>query len=401
MKASAVPSAILRRLQPVELVLLLATALLGCDSPPRDSVGTKPVAPDSSPTSLTLSAEMESNASIHVQPVAARDFRNSREFPATVQANANRLAEITTLVRGRAEEVYVDLGQDVKAGAILGTLNSSELGLAQSAYLKAFAKLTVTERAFERAKVLLEEKVIGQAEYQRREGELVTARSETREAHDRLRLLGMQEEDVGRLRRDETIRSTVTIRAPFAGRILSRHLVRGEVVETTDKLMTLADLTDVWVIANVPEKDIGFVRLGLPVDIRLPAYPTQTFQGKITYVGDVLDPSTRTIRLRVVVSNPEGTLKPEMFATVRVWAQSEARVPTIPTSAIVHDQGQSVVFVKRDNQEFERRAITLGDEHDGETTVIDGLREGELLVISGAFRLKSELASRQHPVAVQ
>jgi cobalt-zinc-cadmium efflux system membrane fusion protein len=372
-----------------------------CDGTPQEVSGSKTRSPDPPTNLLRLTPETEAKAALHVMPVTTRDFRVFREFPATIQANANRLAEITTLVRGRANDVLVDFGQDVEAETLLATLHSSELGLSQSSYLKAHAQLTVTERAFQRAKVLLEEKVIGQAEYQRREGELLTARSELREAHDRLRLLGMPEDDIARLRRDEKIRSTVFIRAPFAGRIIARNIVRGEIVEMTDQLFTIADLSDVWVIAHIPEKDIAFVQDDQKVEVEVTAYPGESFEGRIGYIGDVLDPTTRTIRLRVVVANPQKRLKPEMFAKVRMWAKSEAGILTIPPTAIVHDRGENIVFVQIEDHAFERRPVTLGEEQDGQVKVTDGLHAGDLVVAEGAFRLKSELAARQHPMALQ
>lgn len=378
--------------------VLLATA---CDDTPREASDGKARPSDPSEDLLRLTPGTEAKAALQIVPITARDFRISREFPATIQANANRMAEITTLVRGRADEVLVDFGQDVETGALLATLHSSELGLSQASYLRAHAKLTVAERAFQRAKALLEEKVIGQAEYQRREGELLTARSEMREAHDRLRLLGMEESHIARLRRDETIRSTVFIRAPFVGRIIARNIVRGEVVEMTDQLFTIADLSDVWVIAQIPEKDIAFVQADQTVEVEVTAYPGESFEGRIGHISDVLDPATRTIRLRVVVANPDKRLRPEMFAKVRLWTKPEPSVLTIPTTAVVQDRGENIVFVKIEDHAFERRPVTLGEETDGQVKVLAGLRAGDPVVVEGAFRLKSELAARQHPMAGQ
>jgi hypothetical protein len=176
-------------------------------------------------------------------------------------------------------DIHVDLGQDVKAGALLATLESSELGLAQSAYLKSAARFSVSERAFTRAKSLLGEKVIGQADYQRREGEWITAQADMQEAYDRLRLLGMKEPEIRRLAQDKTIRSTVSVQAPFDGRILARNIVRGEVVDATDKLFALADLTEVWVVANVPEKDVASIHKDQAVEVRVIAYPERNVSG--------------------------------------------------------------------------------------------------------------------------
>ncbi|MFO0701096.1 MAG: efflux RND transporter periplasmic adaptor subunit, partial [Nitrospira sp.] len=149
----------------------------GCDGTPSDVVASKTPAVVSTPGRITLSAEESSRVGLVVQPVARSDFRTHRDFPAIVQPNQRNMAEITTLVRGRVVEVYADLGQEVKANAPLAILYSSELGLAQSAYLKAKAKLHVAEQAFNRAQFLLQEQVIGEAELQRRQAELLSVQA--------------------------------------------------------------------------------------------------------------------------------------------------------------------------------------------------------------------------------
>ncbi|MGB4896291.1 MAG: efflux RND transporter periplasmic adaptor subunit, partial [Nitrospira sp.] len=156
-------------------------ALSGCDGPPPNATGANP--PPSADKSLVrLTTEEIKSAGIIVQPVTRSEFRTIRDFPGTVEPNEHALAEITTLVRGRVIDVYADLGREVKGGTLLALLYSSELGMAQSAYLKATAKLNVAERAFRRAELLLKEKVIGVAELQRREGEMLSLRAELREA---------------------------------------------------------------------------------------------------------------------------------------------------------------------------------------------------------------------------
>ncbi|MGZ8394762.1 MAG: efflux RND transporter periplasmic adaptor subunit, partial [Nitrospira sp.] len=186
-----------------------------------------------------MTVEEVKTAGIVVKPVARAEFRTTRDFPGTVEPNEHALAEITTLVRGRVIDVYADLGREVKSGALLALLYSSELGMAQSAYLKATAKLNVADRAFRRAELLLKEKVIGLAESQRREGEMLSLRAERQEARDRLLLLGLTDEDLRNLDRNHTIRSHVPVLAPFDGRVIARNLTKGEVVETTEKLFVV------------------------------------------------------------------------------------------------------------------------------------------------------------------
>ncbi|HRA97070.1 MAG TPA: efflux RND transporter periplasmic adaptor subunit, partial [Nitrospira sp.] len=280
---------------------LLLLALSGCEGPPPNATGANPPPPSLDKSLVRLTAEEMKSAGIIIKPVMRSEFRTIRDFPGTVEPNEHALAEITTLVRGRVIDVYADLGREVKGGTLLALLYSSELGMAQSAYLKATAKLNVAERAFRRAESLLKEKVIGVAELQRREGEMLSLRAELREARDRLLILGLTEEDLRNLDRNHTIRSHVPVVAPFDGRVIARNLTKGEVVETTEKLFVVADLSDVWVTAVIPEKDIPYIRAdqtgaGQSVEVHVAAYPGQAFQGRITYVGDVLDPATRTMR---------------------------------------------------------------------------------------------------------
>ena len=206
----------------------------GCDGRgPDQATGAATENPSPSHDLVHLTAEEIERAGISVEPVMRTEFRIARDFPGTVEPNQHALANITTLVRGRVIDVYTDLGKQVKAGDLLALLYSSELGMAQSTYLKAKAKLYVAERAYQRAQTLLKEKVIGVAEAQRREGDMVSARADKREAQDRLRLLGMKDDLIASLDRDQQIRSYVPIVAPFDGRVIARDLTKGEVVETT------------------------------------------------------------------------------------------------------------------------------------------------------------------------
>ncbi|HWV44442.1 MAG TPA: efflux RND transporter periplasmic adaptor subunit [Nitrospira sp.] len=371
----------------------------GCDRAPSDVVASKPPAAISAPGFITLSAEESSRVGLVVQPVTRSDFRTHRDFPAIVQPNQRNMAEITTLVRGRVIEVYADFGQEVKANAPLAILYSSELGLAQSAYLKAKAKLHVAEQAYSRAKFLLREQVIGEAEAQRRQAELLSNQAEANESRDRLKLLGMDEEEFGRLDRSRQIRSVVSIVAPFAGRIIGRKLTRGEVVETTENLFVIADLSEVWVQANIPEKDIPFVHAihasgGTQVEVRINAYPKEVFKGTITYVGDVLDPVTRTMQLRIELPNRDGRLKPEMFATIRLFSEAQLDRLAVPEAALQRDQGRTFVFVQRNANEYELREVHVGESNGTVIAILSGLNEGEPVVTHGAFVLKSELLKK-------
>lgn len=381
-------------------VLPVALCSNGCEKAPEEAKGAKPQAPGPVNKIVRLTPEEIARGGIVVEPVARQEFRDYREFPGTVIPNQHAVAEVTALVRGRILEVYADLGQDVEAGTPLALLYSKDLGMAQSAYLKARARQYVAERAHERARSLLKGKVIGLAEAQRREGEMIRARAETRESYDRLLLLGMQEQEIQRLEREQKIRAHVPIVAPFAARVIARDVTKGEVVEVTDRLFAVADLSEVWVVAEVPEKDVALVPSEASpqaqgIEIRVAAYPDEIFHGIITYVGDVLDPTTRTVPLRLELPNPDRKLKPEMYARVRIYAEPEPNVLVVPEAAVQRDRERQFVFVQREPQTFEARDVRLGESDGHAVKVLDGLHEGESVVTGGAFVLKSELHGEQ------
>jgi cobalt-zinc-cadmium efflux system membrane fusion protein len=378
-------------------MLLLAT-FAGCDRAPAPAPAeeSKPKHSAGEARLVRLPLDEVTRSGVTVEPVGRTAFRTYRTFPGVIRPNENALANITTLVRGRVAEVDADLGQMVKANQLLVVLHSGDLGLAQSAYLKARARRHVAEQAYQRAEFLFKEKVIGQAEAQRREGEMISIRAEAQEALEGLRLLGMGDKEIGILERTQKIRSQVAIVAPFAGRVIARDLTKGELVETTQKLFVVADLSTVWVVANVSEKDVSYVQRATvspnqPVEVFVTAYPDDVFQGTVSYVGDVLDTATRTMQVRLSLPNPTGHLKPEMFATIRVSSEPAPDVLVIPEAAVQHDRDRSFVFVQKEPGVFEARTIKVGEKNGTVAEVLEGLQEGESVVKEGAFTLKSEL----------
>jgi cobalt-zinc-cadmium efflux system membrane fusion protein len=352
------------------------------------------------PNAVTLDREAMGESGFKVEPVRRQMFRSHRDFPGTIELNQRQVANITTLVRGRATEVYADLGQEVQAGTVLAVLDSPELGNAQAALLKAQATLYVTRRAYERARVLVKEKVIPLAEGQRREGDMLRAQAETREACERLRLMGMGDAQIKRLVHDKSIRSQVEIKAPFHGFVIARNIAIGEVVETTEVVFVVANVSRMWVIADIPENDVPFLpRLGTPlaesVEARLPSYPDTVFHGTITYIGNVVDPITRTLRIRLELPNPEFKLKAEMYAMIRFYSEPEENVLVLPESAVQSRQEERFVFVQTAPRTFQMRLVEVGESNGEVIKILKGLQEGEGVVTKNAFTLKSELFGGQ------
>ncbi len=376
--------------------MLLLASPMGCDRAPAPAAESGPKRSSDEVGLVRLPPEKLTQSGVTVEPVGRTAFRTYRTFPGVVRPNENALANITTLVRGRVAEVHADLGQMVEPKQLLAVLHSGDLGLAQSAYLKARARRHVAEQAYQRAEYLYKEKVIGQAEAQRREGEMISIRAEAQEAREGLRLLGMNDKEVETLERTQKIRSQVPIVAPFAGRVIARDLTKGELVETTNKLFAVADLSTVWVVANVSEKDVSYVQRATavpnqPVEVFVTAYPNDVFEGTVSYVGDVLDTATRTMQVRLSLENSKGLLKPEMFATIRVSSEPASDILVVPEAAVQNDQTRSFVFVQQEAGVFEARTVRLGDKNGTFAEVLEGVREGEMIVKEGAFILKSEL----------
>ncbi len=379
------------RLLVFPLAAFALAGLIACEKTPDQASEAKKAVVTDRPGVLHLTSEELARTAIEVAPVARGAVLVPRQYTATVQANENELAEVTALIRGRVVKVHVDIGQDVKKDALLAMLHSTDLGETEGTYLKATAKLHEAKLAYERARGLHEEKVVSLAELLRREAAMKTAQAEVREARNRLELFGIPQQEIERLDREDTIKADVFLRAPFDGRVIMRNITRGEVVETQQKLFTVADLSDVWVVGNVPEKDVQYIRKDQKVEVIVSAYPHGIFPGTITYVGDVLDPATRTMRLRVTVPNPDLLLKPEMFALVLVYVAETPDALTVSIAAVQNGPTGKIVFVQRGVNDFEVRTVKLGSEQGEVVTVLDGVSAGEQVVTKGSFVLKSEM----------
>jgi len=252
--------------------------------------GTENGANEKTPSNIIQLESVES-ANLKIEEVSLTSLKNVIEVPGKVQFNENKLAHVGSRVPGRIVEVRANLGDKVNEGDSLTIIDSTELGTAQSDYLKAKANLQAQEKSYERAKKLLEGKAISLGEYQKREAEYLTVRAEFKAAEDTLHLLGISEDEVKQIGSQHVINSTVAVRAPFSGTVVERHATLGEVVEPAAKLFTIADLSTLWVIADVPEKDVSQVKIGLPAEIKVSPYPNDVFEGNLTYVGDQVDPS--------------------------------------------------------------------------------------------------------------
>lgn len=386
----------------IVIVVLIAIGQTACQAKQEDAPKTSSQSTKASPGVgiIELPEDSPTLAQIQTDRVMMRPIRITLKAQAgKVLLNENRLAHLSPRVPGRIVSVYANLGDRVKEGDRLLLLDSPAFGEAQLEYRKAKTALGVTEKALERARALIDRGAIGAGEYQRREAEYENARADLHEAEEKLHLLGMTEQEIRRLGAKTLPHAEVaqvSLRAPFTGDVIERNATVGEVVDPNKTLFTVADLSTVWVRADFPEQQAGLLKTGLTVELRVSAYPDHVFRGPITYVGAVIDPTTRTVPARAEVANKDGRLRPEMFADVTLTT-AEQSILSVPRSAVQQMGSRTVAFIVRGPRQFESREVSLGQGSDEYVQVMAGLTSDEEVVTRGSYALKSELLRDQIP----
>jgi cobalt-zinc-cadmium efflux system membrane fusion protein len=350
---------------------------------------------------ITLAPEQAQRAGIKVEAVGERMSGEAAGQQATgvVQPNAYRETPVMSLVGGIVRSVGPELGQSVRKGQTLAVVSSNDLADAQARYLTALADLDEHHQHHARTMKLVE---IGAAS--REEMEMATAKLRTDEAEvaslrQRLILLGLSRQRVNTLRSSSQISSEVALPSPVSGTVTSRTANPGEVVEANKELMRVTDLSSVWVVGQVYEKDLSRIRVGSGASITSDAYPGRVFRGRVSYVDPKLDPATRTAQVRIELANPGQALKLGMYVSVAfaTVGGSESTTPVVPAAAVQNINNQQVIFLATsDPNVFAMRPVRLGPEGGGLYPVLEGLSVGDRVVTDGSFSLRAEWL-KTHP----
>ncbi len=365
------------------IFVLTVAALLGCKQDGNS-------APErAAPDPMTVQASPELLAQLEIAELSARPVVETLRVAGRIGFDEQRLARIGATVTGRVTQIDALLGQEVRQGEPLARLNSSELSSQQLAYLKARAQLELNRQNAKRAKALFDADVIGAAELQRRESEYHIAEAETRAAADQLSLLGVSRAAIERLGKQGQVDSVVPVVATLPGVVVERKLAQGQVVQPADVLFAVADLSRLWAVAQVPEQQVGQVKVGQTVNIEVPALGNEKLSGKLIFVGQTIDPETRTVLVRSELDNRDGRLKPAMLASMLIEARPVERL-VVPASAVVRENDEDHVFVAEQSGALRLVKVKLGAEQGGVRVLIDGLKAGERLVVNGAFHLNNE-----------
>ncbi len=306
-----------------------------------------------------------------------------------IEANEQRTTRIGSSITGRVTQVMAEVGDRVKAGQPLAKLASPELSNAQLGFLRALSATKLAERSVERAQQLVTADVIGNAELQRREVELSVARAELRAATDQLRLIGLSEALIERLRETGALASEVAITANRTGIVVERKVSQGQVAQPGDPLFTVADLSNVWVIGALPEQDANSVHLNQLVEVEVAALGKQKLKGRIVFVSDTVQQDTRTVPIRTSVENPKFELKPQMLATLHLSGGLRKQL-AVPGSAVVRENDKDYVFVQIEKNHFRLTEVELDPAAGELRPVRKGISEGTFIVVDGSFHLNSQ-----------
>jgi cobalt-zinc-cadmium efflux system membrane fusion protein len=350
---------------------------------------------------VKLDPEALTRAKIEVVEVSRSPMENRVQFAGELSFNEERLARVSSRLAGRVVKIAVDYGAPVRQGDVLAVIDSVELGQAQNSFMQAVASYRVAQKAFERARILWQEKAISQAEFLERQSKFELAQSEIDYAENRLHLLGLNDADIGRLLQGSRARSgpggfhanvesTFALRSPIAGQVVDRKVTPGLVVKVDEELFTVADITSLWCFIQIPEKDLHLAKRGSQAVLRVSSQPQEEFPGVIDYVSETVDKASRMARARVRVDNSQGRLKAGMFATVQVAAGTIEGL-NVPEAAVLAAGDDAYVFVEKEPGVYEKRLVKPGLKTGGRVEIVNGLAPGERVVVQGGFTLKSEL----------
>lgn len=338
---------------------------------------------------IKMTAEVQKQNGVAVAPVKKQRMAGVISVTGKVEANADKIAHVSPRISGKIVSVRASLGDSVASGQPLATLDSVELGEALNRYHQSKTKLVLAQSNMDRIKTLVDKKIAARKDILQAETDFKTAQTELHTDEERLSLYGVALSD---LKGDDHKKPLLPVRSPIGGIITEKHAIVGELADPSKSLYTIADLSSIWVVVDINEKDLAKIHRRQSASVAVGAFPDLKLKGRITYIADLVDQSTRTVKARIEVANPGRKLKPEMFATVELALAADAPpVPAVPEDALQDLDGKKVVFVAENATEFAARPVQTGRSASGLVEIVSGLKEGENYAVKGSFILKSEI----------
>jgi cobalt-zinc-cadmium efflux system membrane fusion protein len=356
----------------------------------------------------TPAAEAAQNATIETEIVSPQSIAGVIPASGKILVPEDRTAIIGPVNEGRIVRLYAGQGTRVKKGQKLADLESADIDQAEADYLKALAdydnarrssvaEVKLAQANYDRTKLLYEKTITAGKNLQSAEHDLEVAKASAENsvngtkaaltaARRHLLILGLTESAIDALPNKPDLAAVFSLNSPIDGIVVERNATIGASVGTDANLFKIIDLSRVWIDANVFEKDLQRVRLGQQVKLTVPAFPGATFSGRVILVNSVVDPDTRTVKVRTEVANPDGRLKPDMFANVEIITDVNRSGISIPQSAVLNEDGKTVVFVAQGNA-YQKRQVTVGIKNDDRVEIVEGLNAGDRVVVKGNYLL--------------
>ena len=336
---------------------------------------------------------------VKVAPVEERDFPVEKEAVGSIDFNEDMAVQVFTPYQGRIIGLFAEIGDDVKKGQTLFTIDSPDLLQAESTLIAAAGVLELDNKNLERARDLYTTRAVSQRDLEQAASDEQTAEGNLRAARDAVRLFGKSDADIDRIIAERSADSTLIVPSPIHGRITAREAGPGLYVQpgNAPAPYTVADIDTMWMLANVPEDDSPAYKVGQPVQVKLNAFPGRVFDARVTTIGAVVDSNTHRVLVRSEVKDPRHELRSGMFANFVIRVGGPIRSPAIAADGVVREgDGTMTAWITADRRRFTRRVVRLGEERDGYWQILDGVRAGELAATDGALFLSNELAIASH-----
>ncbi len=333
---------------------------------------------------------------LDIGPAGQRSFSDVQQAIGNIDFNQDRSVGVTTAYAGRIARVLVKAGDDVKAGQTLYTVDVPDIAQAAATLISTAGTLRTANDTVKRAQALAQDNSIPQREFLQNQSDQQAADAAYRAARKTLQLFGLGEADIARIERDKAIDVEMAIKSPIDGRVTARSAQPGLLTQpgASPAPVTVSDLRTLWMVASVPESDFSLYRIGQPVDVRVQAWPDRVFTGRVSYLGDTVDPSTHRIAVRAEVADPQRRLRPQMLAEFNITLSAPVAGTALPATAVVREaSGENVVWVAAGQDSlgslFKRRTIAVGHADDGQVQIASGLQPDDRVARRNALFLSN------------
>jgi membrane fusion protein, heavy metal efflux system len=353
-------------------------ALAGCSGSGKDEASANPQSAGGT------SSEIVAPDAKGIQTETARltTIPEYLDLPAHIEPDPTRVVHVFAPAGGRIVEMKVRPWDHVEKDQVLATLESGDLARAVADYHKALVDNQVKQKALARAKDLLDHQAIAEKDFEQAQGDAKQAEAEAEAAREQVQVFGMDPDHAS---------TQLVVRSPRAGSVLDIGAAPGEFSQALSApapLATIADITTIWALGDIYEQDLGSAKLGESAEVTLNAYPGQHWPGRVSVVSGAVDPNTRTLRVRVVLANGDGRIKPQMFGSIRIVRSSSAGI-LVPATAVIREGSDAYMFVAKGSGHFERRAVKVGRTVDGRLEIVGGIQAGETIVSDGSLLLRA------------